>query len=542
MKNYLLVFLLTIPVFFARASDPYPRNPAIDVQHYRFQLRLSDQSNEIIGEATVEVLFLSDNVSAFELDLVGSQPGENTGMKVSAVVSDNQNTPFTHQSDRLRLQLSTSPQAREKRSFRISYRGVPEDGFIISTNQYGDRTFFGDNWPNRAHYWLPTVDHPSDKATCEFIVTAPGHYQVISNGLKIRENEVEGANKLTHWKESVPVPTKVMVIGAARFAVEKAGDVEGKPVQSWVFPQNQKEGFYDYALAVPILKFMQARIGPFAYEKLANVQSKTRYGGMENASCIFYSENSISGKRERELEGLLAHEIAHQWFGDSASELDWYHVWLSEGFATYLTQVYMEATYGRNQLEEGMKAARAKVLAYYQNTPGSPIVDTTVTDLNQLLNPNSYEKGAWVLHMLRHHVGDTAFFKGLRAYYEQYRDKNALTADFQRVMEEVSGKKLSSFFEQWVFKAGQPMLKGTWTYDPKTKKLTVQLKQTQKGYLYNTPLEVGIYDRKGDLIKPWTVDLSQRDHTFSLPLSAAPDSVVLDPHTWLLMSATWTKN
>jgi aminopeptidase N len=201
----------------------------------------------------------------------------------------------------------------------------------------------------------------------------------------------------------------------------------------------------------------------------------------------------------------------------------------------------MEATYGRDQLVEGMKAARTKVLAYYQNTPGSPIVDTTVTDLNQLLNPNSYEKGAWVLHMLRHHVGDTAFFKGLRAYYEQYRDKNALTADFQRVMEEASGKKLSSFFDQWLFKPGQPMLKGSWAYDPKTRKLTVQLKQTQKGSLFNTPLEMGIYDKKGYLIKLWKVDLSQRDHTFSLPLSAAPSSVVPDPHTWLLMSATWAK-
>ncbi|MES2734031.1 MAG: M1 family aminopeptidase, partial [Bacteroidota bacterium] len=523
MKKYVCLFLFTSVISFAQASDPYPRNPAIDVVHYQFQLKLSDQNNEIEGDATVEVRFVGKPVSEFQLDLVGKLPGENTGMTISSITSDGKPIAFTHEGDRIRLQLATPAQAEEHRSFRIVYQGIPEDGLIISNNQYGDRTFFGDNWPNRAHYWLPTVDHPSDKATCEFTVISPKHYQVIANGLKVKESDVDDTTRLIHWKEAVPIATKVMVIGVARFAIQTAGEVKGKAVQSWVFPQNKEAGFHDYALAVSILQFMEERLGPFAYEKLANVQSKTRYGGMENASCIFYDEKTITGNRDS--EPLLAHEIAHQWFGDSASELDWYHIWLSEGFATYMTQVYLEAIYGRERLVKGMKDAQTKVMDYYQNTPNAPIVDTTVTDLNKLLNPNSYEKAAWVLHMLRHKLGDEPFFRGIRAYYQQYRDKNALTIDFQNVMEKAAGKNLDLFFKQWLFQPGQPMLQGSWQYDKANKKLVIQLKQTQKGPLFNIPLEVGIYDREGKLLKLATVEASKRDESFTIPLPFIPASV-----------------
>ena len=541
----LLLALSTLPVVLARepyrlfsASDRYPRNVYLDVLHYRFQLTLNDENDQISGEATVEVRFQKAAVSDFELDLV-DRGANGKGMTVESVTSEGKEIAFVHQNDRLRLQLPAPAQPNQKCAVRIVYRGIPEDGLIISANQHGDRTFFGDNWPNRARHWLPTVDHPSDKATCEFLVIAPNHYQVIANGAKVKETDLP-ASRLTHWKESVPIPTKVMVIGVARFAVQQVGEVNGKPVQSWVYPQDREAGFYDYALALPILQFMEQRIGPYAYEKLANVQSKTRYGGMENASNIFYDEKTVTGKRTS--EDLLAHEIAHQWFGDSASERDWHHVWLSEGFATYLTQAYLETTYGRERLVQGMTEARTKVLAYYQNTPDAPVVDTTVTDLNQLLNPNSYQKGAWVLHMLRRAVGEKSFWKGIRDYYQLYRDGNALTTDFQRVMEKTSGKDLAFFFQQWLFQAGQPTLEGAWQYNTAEKKLLVEVKQVQRsGSLFRFPLEIGVYDAATKRLKTVTVEVDQMEHTFRIPLANAPATVALDPDTWLLMKGTITR-
>ncbi|CAN0599112.1 unnamed protein product, partial [Laminaria digitata] len=172
------------------------------------------------------------------------------------------------------------------------------------------------------------------------------------------------------------------------------------------------------------------------YEKLANVQSKTRYGGMENASNIFYSETSITGTGSN--EGLVAHEIAHQWFGNSATEADWQHIWLSEGFATYFTQLYMEHTYGRERFVNGMNKARMSVLGFYDRMPNIPLVNPEITDPNQHLNANSYQKGAWVLHMLRHKVGDNAFWKGIQTYYTNYRNKNATSEQLQKEMEDAS--------------------------------------------------------------------------------------------------------
>jgi aminopeptidase N len=284
-----------------------------------------------------------------------------------------------------------------------------------------------------------------------------------------------------------------MAIGIAPFATRLEGNVNDIPVWSWVFFENRKEGFYDYSVAVKPLAFYSRLIGPYPYEKLANVQSKTIFGGLENAGCIFYSENSITG--EGNAENLMAHEIAHQWFGNSVTENDWQHIWLSEGFATYLTAVYQEKTYGKEKLDETMKSARDRVTGFFLESP-KPVVDTTITDLMTLLNANSYQKGAWVLHMLRRELGDNLFWKGMRLYYENYRNKNALTTDFKMVMEKVSKKSLGKFFNQWLFVAGQPDLKIT-ASSVKGKGFTDLIIEQTQDYLFSFDIEIQIKDSKG---------------------------------------------
>jgi aminopeptidase N len=198
-------------------------------------------------------------------------------------------------------------------------------------------------------------------------------------------------------------------------------------------------------------------------------------------------------------EGLLTHEIAHQWFGNSVTESDWHHIWLSEGFATYLTSVYMEINYGKDRLASEMKSEREQVIKYYLRSQ-KPVIDTTVTNLMRLLSPNSYQKGAWVLHMLRHELGDELFWEGIRSYYEKYRNKNALTDDFERVMEKVSGKDLGVFFHQWLYTAGQPDLKIT--SGPSLKKGTTDITIEQKQeYLFRFPLELLINSQEGEYRK-----------------------------------------
>jgi aminopeptidase N len=412
-------------------------------------------------------------------------------------------------------------------TYSISYKGIPKDGLVIGENLFGDRTLFGDNWPNRAHYWFPCIDHPSDKAIFESHVTAPNHYQVIANGQLVEVTNLPDQFVYYNWKTSVALPTKIMVVGIARFAVQYIGSFEHIPISTWVYPQNKKEGFYDFSNAGSILKFFIETIGPYPYTKLANVQSKTRFGGMENAGNIFYSEKSVTGKQERET--LIAHEIAHQWFGNSASEIDWPHVWLSEGFATYFTDLYVQHYKGEEAFREGMANKRNSVLNYYKRTK-TPVVDMKTTNYMRLLNTNSYQKGAWVLHMLRKQVGHENFIKGIRNYYDRYKLSNASTNDFKRVMARVSGQNLDTFFDQWLFRSGQPILKIDWIYHENKVRLIVD--QMQENYFeFLLDLEFVMKDGSKQIK---TVDVKHKSAPFVIDVEGEVKSITMDPECWLL--------
>lgn len=513
------------------AQRSIPRLEQLDVQFYTFYIDLVDITDNVRGKAVLNIKFLKD-LESFTLDLDRREGPEELGMEVNEIIQNGEQIPYKHTHlDELVIYPPNGVKKGDEKQYIISYQGIPQDGLIISTNKYGDRTFFGDNWPNRAHFWLPCVDHPSDKAGVEFIVAAPDHYQVVANGVQVEEINLNDDVKLTHWREDTPIPMKVAVIGVARFGVQRAGEVFGIPVSSWVYRQDRIDGYADYSQAINVLAFFIQQIGPYPYKKLANVQSKTRYGGMENASTIFYFENSVTGKGEH--ESLIAHEIAHQWFGNSASELNWHHIWLSEGFATYGANLYTEHQYGRPAMAERLESERQQVVAYhYRNS--RPIVDTSITDWNQLLNPNSYQKGSWVLHMLRREVGEAAFWDGLRTYYRQYAGKNALTADFQRIMEEVSGQQLDTFFQQWIFQPGHPNMKVSWTAEENGQLQVVISQQQEERFTF--PLDFIAVDGQGNKQKQ-TVVIDKARQVFNFDLGFIPVKILLDPDTWLLYQA-----
>ena len=501
--------------------------PGIDVQDYDFALTLSDTTDRIEGTATVHVRIDADTLTAVRLDLIGRAPGGETGMRVRSVSEAGRAVSYRHADDLLRIRPPDLA-AGQTRTFRIEYAGVPDDGLIIGTNQHGDRTFFGDNWPNRARHWLPVVDHLSDKATVEFRVTAPARYDVVSNGALVRDS-TSGGTRHTHWRTDVPLPPKVMVIGVADFAVDTAGTVDGVPVQSWVYPEDRGAGLKDLGQAPPILRFFEANLGPYPYAKLANVQSTTRYGGMENAAAIFYSETAVADGEDD--TSLLAHEIAHQWYGNTVTEADWPHLWLSEGFATYLTGLYLEHARGAAALTRYMTAARRQVVQFHDANPDTPLVDTTYSDPNELLNTNPYQKGGWVLHMLRREVGTDTFWRGLRAYYERYRDGNASTRDFRAVMEDVSGQDLEAFFDQWTRRPGHPVIEGTWRHDAAAGECVVTLRQTQDEPPFEVPVQVALGESPS---RTTTLFMRGREAQSRVDCPRAPSSVTLDPNTDLL--------
>jgi aminopeptidase N len=519
-------FFISLLLFLSVAAAAQSK---IDVLHYKYEIELSDQNDTIIGNAGITFVAKGD-VKNLIVDLTNINKGK--GMNVisaSSAYLSRKSNDWTHNDNKLNIPIHWNLHYGDTATIYIKYKGIPSDGLIISKNKYGHRTFFADNWPNRAHSWIPCVDDPSDKASVEFIVTAPFHYQVISNGIQTEEKNLPGNKKLTHYKEEVPLPTKVMVIGVADFAVDKVGVVNNVPVYSWVFPENKKEGFNDYAIAKDILAFYINYIGPYPYKKLANVQSKTRFGGMENAGAIFYSENSVTGDRRE--ESLLAHEIAHQWFGDMATEKNFAHLWLSEGFATYLAHIYFEEKYGKERFNNDMKAERDEVIDFVK-TFHKPVVDS-VSPFMDLLNANNYQKGSWVLHMLRRQLGDSVFKKCIRKYYETYAGKNADTRDLQKVFESVSGKSLENFFTQWLYTPENPKLDIKWKYDVKLSKLMITVNQLQAS-VFSFPLVIRLGKKRMSAPQLLNLNISKKTETFTFPVADGVAMINADPFTSLL--------
>ena len=520
-------------------ADTYPRQPTVDVLNYAFSIVLGDATDEIEGEAMVDLRFAREGTMGFELDLTSATPErQGRGMIVSEVTRGAEALAFVHAADRLRVSLAMPSRAGERASFTVRYHGAPVTGLLIGKNKHGERTFFSDDWPDKARNWLPTIDHPYDKATCEFRVIAPAHYQVISNGLRIEETDLPDERRLTHWKQSVPTSTWLYVLGVSRFAVQRVGEHDGRPVETWVFPQDRAAGFFDFAEpTLSVLDFFSRKVGPYSYEKLANVQANGVRGGMESATAIFYGDDSVTGTRSPRWRNVVIHEIAHQWFGNAVTEADWDDVWLSEGFATYFTLLFVEHAYGREAFLESLAGSRDAVREFEKKRPGYRIVHDNLSDMTAVTTRQTYDKGAFTLHMLRGLLGDEVFWRGIREYYARYRDLNATTDDFRRVMEEASGRELGWFFDQWLRRGGLPALEGTWRYDAVSRALEVELRQLQPGEPFRLPMDLAIFGDGQTEPGATRIELTERAQNFRLALDKAPREVRLDPQQWLLTEA-----
>ncbi|MEO8622330.1 MAG: M1 family metallopeptidase [bacterium] len=529
MHSLLLAFALGAAV---HATDPYTRQPGIDAVHYAFQLALNDSTDQIEGTASVDIRFAARGVTTFWLDLASLANGK--GMSVLSVMSGDAPITFEHRRDQLHMTLTDAPALDAHKTFVIRYRGVPGAGLFIGKNKFGERVFMGLNWPNLARQWLPMIDHPSDKATSEFIVTAPSRYQVVANGLLVEATDLGDGRRRTHWKQSVPISSWLNAIGVAQFSAHHAGMVKGVQLQTWAYHQDSARGPATFEFpAQRALEFFSEHIGPYPYEKLANVESAGMGGGTEHASVIFYGEASVTDKP---ATTLVAHEIAHQWFGDAVTESDWDEVWLSEGFATYFTLLYTEHYDGRDAFVAGVQRSREQVFALEKRLPGKAVIHDNLADMKDVLNNLIYQKGGWTLHMLRGLIGTDVFWDGIRDYYQQYRDRNTTTADFQRVMEQHSGRDLGWFFDQWLKRAGHPAINGSWRYDAATKHIVLELAQV--GDVYRLPLDVGIGGEGTAPMRIERIELTQRTQTFEIAADRAPASLALDPGTWTLMEAT----
>jgi aminopeptidase N len=526
--NLLKLFCLLLGLSTASIAvgqDYLKRFKQLDVLHYDLKINLFEKQNKIVVNEEVTIQFLQKSDS-FQLDLVGRFE-DSLGMKISSITSDNQPISFKQYTDKVTFYVSSISKG-DKKMFSIQFEGIPTDGLIIGQNKFGDRTFFADNWPMRAKHWFACVDHPSDKAMVKMEIIAPKGYEVVSNGMEISFTTSHPQNTSINFETKIPIPTKVIVFGAANFEKQtlprKKNQVE---ITNFVYPQDKEKGFKDFEQADTILAYFEAHIGKFPFEKLYNVQSTTMYGGMENAGCIFYDEKAITGKGT--INELIAHEIVHQWFGNSASELDWPHLWLSEGFATYLTDLYIEDHKGKGAFLSQMRKQRDAVIRF--NTKNKlPLKDTISTNTQDMLNTNAYQKGAWVLHMLREQVGKEVFWKAIASYYDTYKFSNARSIDFIRVFEKVSNQKLKQFYEEWICQAGHPVISSK--LEQETGKIKIKFIQNQAENFHFSLEFLVLYDDNTSETK--TLVFNDKEINLEWLTSKKVTSIKLDPNFKLL--------
>jgi aminopeptidase N len=513
-------------------ADTYPRQPGIDAVHYVFRLRISDTSDEITGEASLTLRTLRANVSEVALDLASARDGK--GMRVSAVAAAGRAVAHSHDADRLRIPLPPAPAGTEI-AVTVTYAGIPAGGLRLIDNMHGERTAFSENWPSNARQWLPMIDHPYDKATGEFIVTAPARYQVVSNGVLVEEVDIPGGERRTHWRQSVPIASWLYALGVARFAVHHYEVVRGIPQQVWAFPQDRDRAYELFeTTGRRAFEFFSDWIGEYAYEKLGHVQAAGLGGGTEHATAIFYGEKGVAAGR-----APVVHEVAHQWWGNAVTERDWDDVWLSEGFATYFTHLYTEHVHGRDAFVRGLVRDIDVIARAQAAAPAQPIIHRNIEAADGvpgLLNRLVYQKGAWVLHMLRGLVGSDVFRSALREYYRRYRNANASTDDFRQVVEQASGRELGWFFDQWLRRPGVPAVSGSWRYVPDRKEIELELRQMHAGDPFRLPIEIGLTPNDGAPIRVERIELTEAAGRFTIPAGAEPASVVLDPNTWVLLA------
>jgi aminopeptidase N len=553
-----LAILMALPAVARGQQEPAPipagqpplpgaYSPAFDALHYAIDITLPAQGAHINATATIDIA-LRQPADTLALDL--------TGLAVDSVLAGRaggaplSRSTFRQADGRLYVPVPAGVQAGDTLRVVVAYEGTPDDGLTIGVNEEGRRSVFADNWPNRARFWIPSFDHPSDKATVRWTVHAPKDWEVVANGErvdsagdKITPDAPAPADGVWRWRLDVPIPVYTMVIGATDFAIgtvtpcAKGGVTPLRPdgcvpVEYWVYPDDSAYAAVVFKHAGDIVAYYTSLIAPYAYEKLAHVESATRFGGMENVGAIFYDQRAMEARRD--IGNTVAHETAHQWFGDGVTEKDWQELWLSEGFATYFASLWAEHAQGEPSFRQSMERAKQQYL--HSDVVGRPIVGPLQPGENLfwLLNANSYEKGAWVLHMLRGMLGDSTFFDGLRRYYDAHRYGTATTADLRHALEQASGKDLQWFFKQWVYEPGYPQLRVSrqWNADSSVVLLKVAQVQPASWPAFRAPVTLAFSTPAGVVRRSGWLDGRHTTLRFKLP--AEPTAVTLDPDGWLL--------
>jgi aminopeptidase N len=521
-----------------KARLAYPGDASIDVTYYGLDLRLTTTPASLRGAATITLKSTTAALSSFFLDLNSTSATTGEGLRVDSVKAGAQKLVFQHAQNKLTI---TPPQPLangQAFTLTVYYQGIPnssaQGSFKFDKHDTTtDPVIWSLSEPYGAPDWFPCRDTPADKADSSSVrITAPAQLVSVSNGKLISTTTNTDETRTFLWKNSYPIAQYLISIAVSNYSQYDTPFTYGNqtmPVTHYIYPETLPQVQSNLALTPTLLQLFTNRFGPYPFlrEKYGHAQFALNNGGMEH--------QTISSMESRALTpAVIAHELAHQWFGDKITCRNWQNIWLNEGFASYAEAVYTEFANGQT----GYRTTMNSFMASARNARGSVYVQD-ITNVNNIFNSNrTYAKGATILHMLRGIVGDSTFYRTLRTYAATptLAYQTAVTEDFQAVAEQVSGRNLAYFFKEWIYGEGYPTYKATVSPGAAANTVTVRLEQrntiSSNPGSFTMPIQMRVQSAAGDTTV--TILNDQADQTFTLPTRGTVTGLVIDPNNWIL--------
>ena len=517
--------LTYINTYFQKIDDDYisKNQKKIDIYKYDLAFDLYPEKKMFIAKAILTGKILDPTIPSIDLNFYDN-------FEIKRILLNGVSTDYENEETKLSIPLNSF--SKNEFKIEVEYEGTPKkaglEGFVFGKRN-GTSLVYNLSEPNYASSWFPCNDIPFDKTFLEISITNDSGMVSVSNGVLV-DVTTNGSRRTYRWKTEYPISTYLVAIYSSDYeyfsdeyiSLDKSDTMN---VEYYVLPDKIEKARKDFSGHLEMLKVFSQMFGeyPFVKEKYGIAEFLWYAGAMEHQTITGVSSNMISGNKF--FEDTFVHELAHQWWGNAVGPKSWKDIWLNEGFSTYSEALYYEAVSGKEALQSTMMSKYSSNFSGSLAEPGPFLFTRTM-----------YDKGAWVLHMLRWEVGDSSFFNILRTYYETYKYSNASTGDFKSVCEKVSGKNLDQFFEQWIYTEGQIELE----YETETVKSQndylnrIQLGQIQEDYeAYHFPLEVK-FVFKDSTEKNFRYEITSKDTLIEISTTTIPSGIELDPDNWLL--------
>ncbi|MBL8023963.1 MAG: M1 family metallopeptidase [Elusimicrobia bacterium] len=531
--------------FTLKGSEPqYAPDRTFDTEHIRLDLRLDIPGKILQGVCTTTVRVLAEGAETLVFDAVN--------FKVASVRVKNRPLRFDYNQKKLTVHLSKPARSGERMDLVVSYKVTrPKLGLYFVGPDRGYPTKPVQVWTQGedeyARYWFPCHDAPQDRTTTEMIVRVPRGFTAVSNGRLVRKS-TQGRETLFHWKQEIPHATYLVTLAVGEFS-EIKDSWRGKPVLYYVPKGREEDARRAFGKTPRMMEFFSKKIGvPYAYPKYAQVAALDFiYGGMENTSATTQTSLTLHDERAHldfSSDPLVAHELAHQWFGDLLTCRDWSHAWLNESFATYFEALFTE--FDKGPAEFAVELFHNGEIYFEEDRDHyrRSIVTKVYKQPSDLFDRHLYEKGSLVLHMLRGLLGARDFWKAIGVYVRDNKGRTVETRQLLDAIEKATGKNLSRFFDQWVYGAGHPEFKVRYWWNSRKKEAVVRVLQTQatngETGLFHVPIEFGF--RWGKVEKRFKETLDKKSHLFHFKLKKEPDVVLFDPDHWILKKVDFPKS